>query len=161
MKIGFTGHQKLDDNRGWHWVTEVVRKQFEGIHPFTGVTSLAIGADQLFAKLVTEEGGQIFAIIPFDDYERTFDEQGLKTYRKLLGKAVSIEILEGKACDEDSYLAAGKRIVDLSDMIIAVWNGLPAKGKGGTADIVDFALQKQKPLVHINPQNCTVTRYGS
>jgi len=41
----------------------------------------------------------------------------------------------GEVTDEDAYMAAGRRVVDLSDVMIAVWNAKPAKGKGGTADI--------------------------
>src|SRR5271165_2228772 len=41
----------------------------------------------------------------------------------------------GEVTDEDAYMAAGRRVVDLSDVMIAVWIAKPAKGKGGTADI--------------------------
>ena len=44
------------------------------------------------------------------------------------------------------------------DLIFAVWTGKPAKGKGGTADIVAYAIDKKIPVVHINPLERTVTR---
>ena len=32
---------------------------------------------------------------------------------------------------------------------IAVWNGLPAKGLGGTGDIVSYAKQLGVPVIHL------------
>jgi hypothetical protein len=56
-----------------------------------------------------------------------------------------------------SYLAAGKRVVDMSDVMVAIWNGKPAEGLGGTADIVQYALAQKKPVIHINPTARTST----
>jgi hypothetical protein len=39
---------------------------------------------------------------------------------------------------------------------LAVWNGLPAVGKGGTGDVVDYALRKGIRLLHIEPIGRTV-----
>jgi tetratricopeptide (TPR) repeat protein len=122
------------------------------------VSSLAIGADQLFASLVAQRGGQIHAVIPFDGYERTFSPHNVDAYHYILSKADLVEVLQTSGTDEDAYLAAGKRVVELSDILIAVWNGQPAKGKGGTADIVAYARDNGVPLVHLNPVDRTITR---
>lgn len=37
------------------------------------------------------------------------------------------------------------------------WDGKPARGKGGTADIFLYASRKGVPLIHINPLNQSVT----
>jgi hypothetical protein len=39
-----------------------------------------------------------------------------------------------------------------------VWDGEPAKGLGGTGDVVGYAVQKGKDLIHLNPVNRSVTR---
>ncbi|MHA6711010.1 hypothetical protein [Dehalococcoides mccartyi] len=159
IKIGITGHQKLDNTTAWNWVEAITCQELDMINqPVIAVSSLAIGADQLFASLVMDRGGQLYAVIPFDGYERTFSPLDVKKYHRLLSEATSVEVLRTKGTDEDAYLAAGKRIVELADLMFAVWNGQPAKGKGGTADIVSYALEKNIPLVHINPQNRTVTQ---
>jgi len=36
-------------------------------------------------------------------------------------------------------MAAGKRVVDISEHVIAIWDGRPAGGYGGTADVVAYA----------------------
>ena len=122
------------------------------------VSSLAIGADQLFASIVVDRGGQIHAVIPFQGYERTFGPQDLDAYRRILSKATVVEILQIDGTDEDKYLATGKRIVELAELLIAIWDGKPAKGMGGTADVVAYAIRRGTKLTHINPVNHSVTK---
>jgi hypothetical protein len=126
--------------------------------PIVAVTSLAVGADQLIARLVLEGGGALHAVLPFADIERSFSPENLPAYRELVQKA-TIEVLETPGTDEDAYLAAGLRVVDLSDIMLAVWNGRPAKGKGGTADVVAYALRRDVPLIHIDPVSRIVRRH--
>lgn len=159
VKIGVTGHQRLEDPQSWLWVESMINSELDRFEDqIVGVTSLAIGADQLFAHLVAKRGGAIHAIIPYPGYERSFGPEDLPAYRKLLSGAASVEILDTSGTDEDAYLAAGKRIVDLAYFLIAVWDGNPAKGKGGTADIVQYALEKGKRLIHLNPVDQIINR---
>jgi hypothetical protein len=156
MRVGITGHQQLDDSEAWPWVAAVLRAELaKAAFPLVGVTSLAVGADQLFARLVLERDGTIHAVLPFADIERTFPPEQVAAYRKLANQA-TIEVLETLGTDEDAYLAAGERVVDLSDILLAVWNGEPAKGKGGTADVAGYAIRRRVPLVHIDPVSRTV-----
>lgn len=159
MKVGITGHQRLDDPSAWSWVETAINSELGELSPpLTAVSSLAIGADQLFASLVVDRGGQIHAVIPFPEYERTFRPQDVDAYRRLLSKTSWVEVLQTPGTDEDAYLAAGRRIVELSDLIMAIWNGHPAKGKGGTADIVAYAIDSGTRLIHINPVDRTIIR---
>ena len=64
---------------------------------------------------------------------------------------MGVTTLQDLSTDEESYFNAGKMVVDLSDVLVAVWNGQPAKGLSGTANIVEYAKQKQKPIVHLDP----------
>ena len=157
-RIGITGHQRLEDPAAWPWVEEVVGRELDAdAAPFVVVTSLAIGADQLVARLGIDRGATLHAVLPFSGIERTFSAKDLQAYRRLVGQA-SVEVLETPGTDEDAYLAAGRRVVELSDEIIAVWDGNPAKGKGGTADIVAYAITYGVPVVHINPVERRVSR---
>ena len=159
MEIGITGHQRLEDSSSWDWVQSAISNELDTLPlPLIAVSSLAIGADQLFASLVTQRNGQLRVILPFPEYERTFGPQDIDAYRQILSRASSVEILHTLGTDEDKYLAAGKRIVELADLMIAIWDGKPAKGKGGTADIVAHALQRGTPLIHINPVDRSVMK---
>lgn len=151
MQVGITGHQRLEDSEAWTWVARAMRDELAKIEPpLIGVTSLAVGADQLLARLVLEAGGTIHAVLPFADIERSFSAEDLPAYRELVSQA-TVEVLYTQGTDEDAYLAAGHKVVGLSDIVLAVWNGKPAKGKGGTADIVAYALHRGVPLIQIDP----------
>ena len=149
MKIGVTGHRNLYNS---DWVkSEILRILREQESSLIGITSLAIGADQLFAEAILDCGGTLQVIIPCKGYASSFDEHGLKEYQRFLALATSTEMLPEFPSDEEAYLAAGKRVVDLSDLLVAIWNGKPAAGLGGTADIVVYARHEGKNYIHINP----------
>jgi len=40
---------------------------------------------------------------------------------------------------------------ELTKLLVAVWNGQPARGPGGTADAVAFARGLGRRVVHVNP----------
>ena len=149
MKIGITGHQELADPL---WVKQEILSALQAQSaPLLGVTSLAIGADQLFAQAVLDVAGELQVVVPFDGYAEVFKSDGRQEYERLLARASITEVLPPAASQEESYFAAGKRVVDVADLIIAVWNGKPAAGLGGTADVVEYARLHGKRYIHINP----------
>lgn len=128
---------------------------------FSVHTSLAEGADRIVADVMTDAqtgvaDTWIQAILPFAPgaYERTFEAVGsIDEFRALLAKdpAPTIVAPVPTSPDErkDAYLAAGKAVVDGCDVLIAVWNGLPAQGRGGTAEVIDHAIAIERPIIII------------
>ena len=162
MRVGITGHQRLPDESAWGWVGARIDDFLEGAAPLTGLTSLAIGADQLFAERVLAQGGSLHVIVPHQGYEETFDsKQDRYRYEWLLGMATQVEILNPPGSRDNAYLRAGYRVADLADVVLAVWNGEAGTGKGGTADMVEYALRKSVPLIHLNPITGEVTQHGA
>jgi hypothetical protein len=158
-RVGVTGHQKLLEGEAWSWVALQMKSELGRLPPpLVGITSLAIGADQLFAQTVLRVGGSIEVVIPFLTYINTFVESDKDRFEYLRNLSTRTEVLDRTGSDEECYLAAGKRVVDLSDILLAVWNAKPAQGPGGTADIVHYAMHKALPVVHINPINQTVRK---
>jgi hypothetical protein len=152
MKVGITGHQYLKDAKDWEWVRLELNDVLQKLpKPLIGLTCLAIGTDSLFARLLLEHDGSFDVVLPFPGYEQKLPPDERDEYRRLLKKASRVTTLQKQGTDEESYLEAGKRVVDLSDLLIAVWDGKPAKGLGGTADVVEYARQKQKPIMHLDP----------
>jgi hypothetical protein len=150
--VGITGHQYLPD-QAIGFVKDGIADVLHRFHgAFVGISSLAIGTDQLFAEAVLQVNGQLHAVIPCHGYEATFaDDATLQAFRRLLESAEIVETLAYDHPSEDAFLAAGYRVVELSDILIAVWDGLEAKGKGGTADVVRYARGHQKELFVIWP----------
>ena len=145
MNVGVTGHQNIP-LVAQSFIAEGIRKQLTNCKKgssLVGLSSLAAGADQLFASIVLSLGGDLHVIIPSEAYSHTFaSPDDLDLFRELVDQADHVETLDFIKPSEDAYLAAGRRIVDESDLLVAIWDGLPAKGKGGTADIVDYAKKR-------------------
>lgn len=162
LRIGITGHRSLKNDNVWGWVRKAISDVLsQAGRPLIGMSSLAAGSDQLFAELVLSQGGNLEVVIPFEGYERTFDSpSNLDRYRELLAKAARVETIAGPRQDDEAYLEAGRRIVNLSQSLIAVWDGLPARGWGGTAQVVALAREAGRPVIEINPNTHTVTDLG-
>jgi hypothetical protein len=160
MKFGITGHQHLKDPSAWKWVDVQIDCLLSKQNAIPeGLTSLAIGADSLFAEAILRHNGSLYVIVPFEGYESKFSEGAdREKYFKLLEKATYTKILRKSGSDEEAYLKAGERIVDMADMLVAVWDGKPAAGLGGTADIVEYATQRHKPILHLNPITRTINK---
>lgn len=157
MRIGITGHQTLEDSTAWPWVASIIRRELAKLPPpFVAVSSLAVGADQLFAQIVLELGGTVIGIIPYVDIERSFYSDEDRERYRAIARNSTLHILHTGGTDQDAYLAAGLRVVAESDMLMAVWNGQAAQGEGGTADIVQHALNTGVPILHIEPIGRTV-----
>ena len=153
MRIGVTGHQKIPA-QGLEYVTQGANQVLDQVKgELVGVSSLAAGGDQLFASLVLERGGRLEVVLPCSLYENTFsDQEDLRNFHTLLQRASSVETLNFVEPSNEAYLAAGHRVVDLSELILAIWDGQPAKGKGGTADIVDYARKRRTRLEIVWPE---------
>ena len=52
-----------------------------------------------------------------------------------------------------SYETAGLTMLAQSDILVAVWDGKPADGRGGTGEIVDEAARRGVPVVVVDPSN--------
>lgn len=152
--IGITGHQDIPPY-AQPFVIDGIRKILaECGTRVLGVSCLAAGADQIFARVVLELGGSLKAVIPCEQYEESFGSPRAKeTFAELLARSDECETLPYSQPTEQAYLDAGKRVVELCELIIAVWDGKPSKGKGGTADIVGYARERGKNAVVLWPRN--------
>jgi hypothetical protein len=153
-RVGITGHQKLGDGSAEQSVKQALQRvisQFE--KPLIAVTSLAAGADQLFTRVMLNCGASVDAVIPFEGYERTFTTPARDEYFALLSSATTVTVLPRAGDDEECFFEAGKVVVCRSDILVAVWDGKPARGLGGTADIVRFARdERHVEIKWINPE---------
>ncbi len=151
MMVGITGHQDLGSAEDVAWVTRELRAIVARPDLTSGVMSLAVGADQLFAALLSEQGKPFIVVQPCLQYESTFQRtEDLASYRALLDTASRVVVMPFVEPSEEAFWEAGKYVVDTSDYIVAVWNGQPARGLGGTGDVVRYCLEQGKTVMHIN-----------
>jgi hypothetical protein len=150
--VGVTGHQKIPD-QAMEYVVSGVRAYLAAVPgPLVGVTSLAAGADQIFAREVLAAGGSLVAVIPSEGYEATFPAEGLADYLALLARCAEAVTLPYPEPNEQAFMSAGEEVIRRSDALVAVWDGLPAVGLGGTADAVAYARSLGKPVEVVWPE---------
>ena len=148
LRIGFTGHQGLTPETELA-VRKEIAEYLVDIPDFVGLSSLAEGSDQIFANEVLAHNGVLEVLIPCNHYIETFDsDNALRRYESLRSKARLVDELPFDGPSEEAFWAAGKRGVEQSDVLVAVWNGKPAAGLGGAGDVVDYARKLGKG-VHI------------
>lgn len=158
MRVGITGHQQFEDPSVLPWIENCMREKLSGCTELRGLSSLAKGADQIFARVVLELGGSLEAVLPFAGYAGTFESpQDAACFHELLARCSAATTLTFAGTKEQSYLLAGQYVADHSELLIAVWNGKPAAGLGGTADVVSYALSGGKAVYQINPVTRTTS----
>lgn len=149
--FGVTGHQGIPAS-AIPYIRQGIRELLEDSPgPIEGYSSLAVGADQLFAEELLQAGGLLHAVIPARNYESTFDDLHRAAYQGLLDQASSVSELPFPQPSEEAYDAAGKWIADHAETVIAIWDGQEARGLGGTGDAVRHAQELGKEIQIIWP----------
>ena len=160
--VGFTGHRQLADPAG---VAAAIRIQLESLGKeapgqWIALSSVAAGADLLFVRQARELGLGWEALLPLPavDFQRDFRPEEWAEVKPLLDRAEHLEVAAEPGSREEAYLSGGFEIVNKCDLLLAVWDGQPARGKGGTADIVAYARAMGRPVIILNPESKAVRR---
>lgn len=160
--VGFSGHRQLADAAGVEksiaGVLEELRREAPG--EWIALSSAAAGADLIFVRTALQQGlgWEASLPLPLVDFERDFPPQEWLEVKALLAKAEHLEIAAEPGSREEAYLSGGFEIVNRCDVLLVVWDGQPARGKGGTADVVAYARAMGRPIVILNPDSKVVRR---
>ncbi|MEW2507895.1 hypothetical protein AB0878_46280 [Amycolatopsis sp. NPDC047767] len=152
-RIGITGHSNLAED-ATPLVARGIKNALVGQQPddIVGVTCLARGADQVFARVVHELGGALEVVLPAAAYrERKVKPDNLAEFDELLAKATSVTTMPFDEPNRAAYMAASEHVLDTVDSMIAVWDGDPSGGHGGTADVVEAARERGIPVAVVWP----------
>jgi tetratricopeptide (TPR) repeat protein len=142
--------------------------------PLIALSGLAEGADRLVAECVLSPAirGALHVVLPLElaDYGTDFgSDESLRQFQALLDRAEAIRFpppgLPGTPergqhasaaarCSlapgrEAAYAWGGRFVVDHGAVLLALWDGEPARGPGGTAEVVAYARLIGQPLVWI------------
>lgn len=152
-RLAFTGHRGLPDDVG-RLVDKALRAELERFEAadLLGYSSLADGADTLFARAVLDLGGRLVAIIPAADYRDALPASHRPVLDDLIAQAVEVVTLDFPESTSESHMAAARWFLDQAEELVAVWDGQPARGYGGTGDIVALARDRQIPVSVVWPE---------
>lgn len=164
LGIGVTGHRlgRLGD-ADLGALRAALRGLFETLAatasaPMRLITSLADGADSMAADQALDLGWALDAVLPMSraDYLADFPEaQARADHEMLLARAHGIFELDGDRSVEGgsaiAYERAGRVVLAQSDILVAVWDSGPVRGRGGAAQIVAEAVLAGIPVIHVDP----------
>jgi SMODS and SLOG-associating 2TM effector domain 3 len=174
LRIGITGHRDIAGGcpglaseiaKAAEYITQVLAADSDRLSSkdlghgrrgdivLTVVSSLAEGADRVVAgELLKRKGTQLEVVLPLpqSDYLDDFGSpESVEQFNHLCSRAISTAVLRTATSREEAYEQAGRAVVDRCDAMIVVWDGQPARGRGGTAEIYAYAQRWQKPTLLI------------
>ena len=119
------------------------------------ITALADGADSLVADKAIARNWTVDAVLPFprNDYAADFaDGEARAAYEQRLAKSHAVLELPGSRAGDGgiAYERAGRVVLTQCDVLIAVWDGGPSRGRGGAAHVVAEAVLQGIPVVHVD-----------
>jgi len=179
--VAFAGHMVDAPNRKTprfpaiieEKVKEAIRGAIRTVHASIGYTSLASGADILFAEAMAEEGCEVHVLMPFskEDFINTSlrfaGEQWVNRFENLLAKfPISFITKEGYGGKDDLFSLLGKVIFGSAVLrsqtyhqepyLLTVLSEFDLKQKeGGTRDTIQMWPYPQRH-VNINPDTMYV-----
>jgi hypothetical protein len=160
--VGFSGHRQLADAAG---TAQALTRALESLRQeatgeWVALSSVATGGDLLFVAQARALGLSWHAILPLPkaEFAKDFTDAEWRTTEETLKQAEHVRVITENGSREDAYLDCGMETVNGADVLLAVWDGQPARGRGGTADVVEYARSLGKPLVIVNPDTLETRR---
>lgn len=131
------------------------------------VSPLAEGTDRLFARQALDLGYALYCIMPFAqaEFEKDFapdkahEPDALSGFHALLERAnrdpdfERCELAGQRSAALAAYSAAGAKVLERSDLMIVVWDGVRTGKRGGTEETFDDAVARGVPCVWIDAHN--------
>lgn len=157
LGIGFTGHRNLrDESRCRQGILEFLRSQQEKMPGRVyGVSSAAAGGDLLFAESCLELGIPLHILLPTsrEIFKKDFDEPSWARAEVVLCRAAAVDVTGDRDERREQFYDCGIVTVQQSQMLLALWDGQPSRGLGGTAEIVEFADKIGRPVIWLHSES--------
>ncbi len=126
------------------------------------VSPIADGADQIAAEVALDMGWKLQVVLPFrrDTYRSSLaNDSARERFDRLLERSECVLELPGEGGAKlDAYVMTGRATIAHCDILIAVWDGLPPRGRGGTGEVVQVALTHGTAVIHVSPHQANETR---
>jgi hypothetical protein len=154
--VGVTGHMDLTPPTETIVDAAIRDLLAQDRNGLTGITCLAKGADQIFARAVLDLGGTIIVVLPSASYrELKVKPANRALFDELLGEAADVRYMPFPEANRQAYEAANTVLLDMAEKLVAVWDGRPGKDQGGTGAVVEQARRLGKPVQVVWPPGAT------
>lgn len=152
MIVSFTGHRKIFGqyfpHKVWNPVCEEIIRVLKEVKPELILSGMALGADSVACEAANALGIPYKAIIPFAGQENAWPLKSRVRYQKYLASAKEVVIVSGGGYSAWKMETRNHYLVDNCNLLIGCYDG----SSGGTANCLEYARQKQKQIILINPK---------
>ncbi|MER5648629.1 hypothetical protein [Streptosporangium sp. NPDC002524] len=155
-----TGHRDLTPSTTSLVETAIRRFLTPHAPEMVGVSCLAEGADQIFADVVLDLGGLLEVIVVAERHHLTLAPAHRASYGRLLGRAGAVRRLPFSFPSPEIYAEANRELLEGADLMVAVWDGRPENGVGGTAEVVREARNRRIEVRVLWPVGATRASAG-
>ena len=156
LTIGVTGHRDIVENKQLKQdviqffsalATEYSTRKIKLLSP------LADGADRFVADIFLDfqkqhKAWELIVPMPFSQerYMEDFDEESKRDFLNYI--KIAKDIFEVEDHLNDNYKSLGIYVADNSNILLALWDGTFNHKSGGTGDVVKYAQENNKRVVH-------------
>lgn len=109
------------------------------------ISGMALGWDMAVAEAACIWGVPFHAYVPFEGQESRWPIKSQRLWKRLIDRAAKVVVCSGGGYAPWKMQERNKRMVDDADLILALWNG----SDGGTANCVNYAQQRGKPIKNV------------
>ncbi|MFF2845098.1 hypothetical protein ACFVT5_02035 [Streptomyces sp. NPDC058001] len=156
MRVGITGHRGLPETVEVQ-VRALLARQLAAYDPrdLVGVSCIADGPDSWWAHAVLDAGGRLEVVVPAVEYRSGLPDWHHPDYDDLLARSSEVHETGLTESTSEAHQAGSEILVGRVDELVAAWDGLPARGYGGTADVVSYARRTGVPVTILWPDGAT------
>ena len=156
LAVGFTGHRKVPyETKSRQVIRDFLAQQKESHHGILyGISSAAAGGDQLFAESCLELNIPLRILLPrpAEQFRADFDDTSWLRTVRIMENAISVEVTGRHEAQNEQYYDCGIQTVAESQLLVALWDGQPSRGTGGTQEIVSYARKTGHPIAWIHSE---------
>lgn len=145
LVVGVTGHRDPPvDAEGplrqrFGEIVERLKTQHPSM-PLLVLSGLAAGADIWAAEEALQRGAAVLACLPMPParYEEDFTHDEILRFRSVLPRCWDVIVVGVSDKREHAYVDVANFIAYYCHVLVAFWDGLQARGPGGTAEVVEL-----------------------
>lgn len=169
--VGFTGHRsKFDADRVRAALKQVLgdivaRAAAQGGRAEL-CASVAEGTDMICVEVARELGMPVHLLLPLEESEFAKDFSSPEIWERAQAQLTlarqrpgcdTVQLIQGEPTRPECYCNQAAHLLEVADVLVAVWDGQPARGPGGTAEIIGQAEVIGVPVVRIDATSGVVS----
>lgn len=151
--LAWTGHRSIDSPEP---LREAINRVLTNLRPHLGRGSAALGADLLVAEAFRDHNIPYTILLPYPrpNFEPDATPQDARRIDTVLRHASTVSTLVAATTP---YAELVDALLTDADTLLAIWDGNPARGPGGTAEVVDRALARGIAVIRVDSQTGKTT----